>query len=297
MRRTILVVSAAMLSGCLVPKDQYDMMAAEAARRGKDAEDAKSNAAAFEKRLGEMQVELDAEKQRREQLEKVVAETEQRLTDKEAERRALEEKNAELTALNQELSKSSQKLAEAKAELEKKSSEYEDLATSLKSEIQAGKIELSELKGKMTVKLKDKVLFSSGSAKLGKEGEAALEKVAGTLKDMKGRMIRVEGHTDSEPVPADGPFASNWELSVARAMAVVSYLQTHGVDPTKLSAAGYGQFQPVAPNDTAEHRSLNRRIEIVLAAADGAAAPAAPIEKVKAPVEKTKTKAKATKGK
>ncbi len=274
MRKAILVVSAAMLSGCLVPKDQYDLMAAEAARRGKDVEDAKANAAAFEKRLGEMQVELDAEKQRREQLEKAVAENERQLTDKEAEKRALEDKNAELTALNQELSKSSQKLAEAKAELEKKSSEYEDLAQSLKSEIAAGKIELSELKGKMTVKLKDKVLFSSGSAKLGKEGEAALDKVAETLKAVKGRVIRVEGHTDSDPVPADGPFASNWELSTARAMAVVSYLQSKGVDPTKLSAAGYGQYQPVAANDTPEHRSRNRRIEIVLAPEDGVTPPA-----------------------
>lgn len=281
MRKAILFLSAAMLSGCLVPKDQFDLMAAEAARRGKDAEDAKANAAAFEKRLGEMQVELDAEKQRREQLEKIAAETEQRLTDKEAERRALEEKNAELTALNEELSKSSRKLAEAKAELEKKSSEYQDLAESLKTEIQAGKIELSELKGKMTVKLKDKILFNSGSAKLGREGGSALEKVAETLKAVKGRMIRVEGHTDSEPVPSDGPFASNWELSVARAMAVVGYLQAHGVDPTKLSAAGYGQYQPVAQNDTPEHRSLNRRIEIVLAP-DGTTAPAAPVQKAKA---------------
>ena len=283
MRKAILVVSAALLSGCLVPKGQFDLMAAEADRRGKDADSAKANAAAFEKRLGEVQAELEAEKQRRQQLEQVV-------TDDEAEKRALEEKNAELTALNQELSKSSQQLAEAKAELEKKSSEYEDLAQSLKSEIQAGKIELSELKGKMTVKLKDKVLFSSGSAKLGKEGEAALEKVADTLKAVKGRMIRVEGHTDSDPVPADGPFASNWELSVARAMAVVNYLQAQGVDPMKLSAAGYGQYQPIAANDSPEHRSRNRRIEIVLAAADGAASHAVPVEKAKAPVEKAKAK-------
>ena len=63
-----------------------------------------------------------------------------------------------------------------------------------------------------------------------------------------------------------GAFPSNWELSTARALAVVRYLQENGVDPSRLAGAGYGQYQPIAPNDTAEGRSQNRRIEIVLAA-------------------------------
>jgi chemotaxis protein MotB len=194
------------------------------------------------------------------------------LTNKEAERRALEGKNAELSALNDELSKSTRKLAEAKAELEKKSSEYENLAESLKGEIQAGKVELSELKGKMTVKMKDKILFASGRADLGKEGQNALDKVAKALKEVKGKIIRVEGHTDNDPVDPKGPFPSNWELSLARAMAVVQHFQDQGVDPTKLSVAGYGPYQPIAANDTPAHKSQNRRIEIVLANGDGSGA-------------------------
>src|SRR6185295_11432041 len=101
----------------------------------------------------------------------------------------------------------------------------------------------------------------------------ALAKVAEALQSVKGRMIRVEGHTDNVPVDRTGPFRSNWELSVARALAVVQQLQEHGVDPTKLSAAGYGEYQPIAQNDSAENKSLNRRIEIVLAPPLGGAGP------------------------
>ncbi len=193
--------------------------------------------------------------------------SEAQLTAGAAERRALEQKNAELTALNEELARSKRKLTEAKEALEKRSAEYESLAKSLETEISEGKIELSELRGRMTVNLKDKILFASGSSKVGKEGQEALAKIAEALKGVQGKIIRVEGHTDDVPTDPKGPFPSNWELSLARSMAVVRALQDAGVDPTVLSAAGYGPYQPIAPNDSADNRSLNRRIEIVLAPA------------------------------
>ncbi len=83
---------------------------------------------------------------------------------------------------------------------------------------------------------------------------------------MKGKIIRVEGHTDDVPLNK-GPYKTNWELSVARALAVVKSLQDNGVDPALLSAAGFGEYHPIAPNDSPQNRSLNRRIEIVLAPA------------------------------
>jgi chemotaxis protein MotB len=189
----------------------------------------------------------------------------QKYKDEEGKTAALEAKVKELQKKNDDLRQSSTKLAEEKGELEKKSAAYETLAQSLKGEIAAGQIELSELMGKMTVKMKDKILFSSGSAKLGKAGEDALKKVAEALAGLKGKIIRVEGHTDNVPT-AKGPYRTNWELSVARALAVVKFLQDNGVDPGMLSAAGYGEYHPIASNDTPENRSLNRRIEIVLAA-------------------------------
>jgi chemotaxis protein MotB len=76
--------------------------------------------------------------------------------------------------------------------------------------------------------------------------------------------LRVEGHTDDEPIKTTR-FRSNWDLSASRAATVVSYLeQAHGIDATRLMAAGHGSQRPLVPNDTPEHREMNRRIEIVL---------------------------------
>jgi chemotaxis protein MotB len=200
------------------------------------------------------------------ELEAALAAKQTELSAKQAELSAAQKRAGELQAQVDELSTSKSKLESAKAELEQKSGEYEKMASALRGQIDAGRVELTELRGKMTVKMKDKVLFSSGSARLGKDGKDALAAVAEVLSGVEGKVIRVEGHTDNVPL---GKGATNWELSVARALAVLKALQDGGVDPTRLAAAGYGEFQPIAANDTPEGRSQNRRIEIVLAPADG----------------------------
>jgi chemotaxis protein MotB len=83
------------------------------------------------------------------------------------------------------------------------------------------------------------------------------------LATLEGRSFQVEGHTDNVPI-ANAPFASNWELSSARALSVVHVLIDGGVPPERLSGAGYGEYQPAASNDDRESRRLNRRIEIVM---------------------------------
>ncbi len=173
--------------------------------------------------------------------------------------------NDELASLRKDRARSDEALAQAREELEKKSSQYDQLAQSLKEEIKAGKIELSELKGRTVVKMKDRILFSSGSVAINPEGQAALAKVAQALKDVEGKLIRVEGHTDDVPTDPKGPFPSNWELSTTRALAVVRLLQEQGVPATRLSAAGYGEYRPIASNKSPQGKSLNRRIDIVLA--------------------------------
>jgi chemotaxis protein MotB len=205
------------------------------------------------------------------QLRSRTAELEGKLSGSEAELGKAREETRALKAQVDDLSSSKNRLESAKAELEKKSVEYEKMASALRGQIDSGRIELTELRGKMTVKMKDKILFSSGSATLGKDGREALGAVAEVLRTVQGKVVRVEGHTDNVRL-AGGRFASNWHLSVARALAVVKFLQDAGVDPTRLAAAGYGEFQPIAANDTPEGRSQNRRIEIVLAPADAAEA-------------------------
>jgi chemotaxis protein MotB len=111
--------------------------------------------------------------------------------------------------------------------------------------------------------LDDKLLFGSGSARLTTGGEALLDRVARIIKPLK-RTIRVEGHTDNRPI-ATSVYPSNWELSTARAVSVVKYLiQSAGIQPQYLAAAGYGESKPRAPNDSERNMSKNRRVEIIL---------------------------------
>ena len=157
------------------------------------------------------------------------------------------------------------------AELEKAKKSYEDLQAGLKSEIAAGEIKITQLQGKLTVNLVDRILFDSGKAEIKADGRTVLDKVGSILNTVTDKNIRIEGHTDNKPITGDllAKYPSNWELSTTRATAVARYLQDHAkVDPARLVAAGFGEFHPIAPNDTAESRALNRRIEIVLVPRD-----------------------------
>jgi chemotaxis protein MotB len=156
-------------------------------------------------------------------------------------------------------------------ELVKVKQSYEDLAVGLKSEIAAGEIKITQLKGRLTVNMVDRILFDSGEASVKPNGRKILEKVGSLLNNVQDKDIRIEGHTDNKPIGGElrSKYPSNWELSTARATAVARYLQDHvKVDPKRLVSAGYGEFHPVSLNDTTEGRALNRRIEIVLVARD-----------------------------
>jgi chemotaxis protein MotB len=194
------------------------------------------------------------------ETEKAVA-LEKKLADVQQKNTLLEKQLSEATA-------ASKRLQEEKGALEAKSAQYQQLATSLQGQIASGQVEISELRGKMTVKLKDKVLFSSASASLNKQGRAALDAVADAFKDLKGKNVVVSGYTDDVPISAKSGFDDNWALSTARATNVVRYLQSKGVAPAMLGAAGFAEYRPLVPNDSAANRSQNRRIEIILTAAD-----------------------------
>jgi chemotaxis protein MotB len=196
------------------------------------------------------------------------SEATKKLQDETGKAKALEAKVADLEAKLAAARQEKSKLDVQYTQLEAKSSQYEQLAQSLQGQISAGQIELSELKGKMTVKLKDKILFSSGSAALGKEGKVALDAVAEAFKDLKDKTVLVAGYTDNVPIGKKGGYNDNWDLSSARATSVVRYLASKGVDPHMLGVAGYSEYRPLATNETADGRSQNRRIEIALTAAD-----------------------------
>jgi chemotaxis protein MotB len=181
---------------------------------------------------------------------------------------ALEKQVADLQTQNATLTQSTTQLTQEKGALEAKSQQYEQLADSLKEQINSGQVEISELRGKMTVKLKDRVVFSSGSTAINKQGRDALDAVAKAFQGLQGKTVIVAGYTDNVPTGSKGGFKDNWDLSAARAVTVVRYLQSKGVQPQMLGAAGFSEYRPLASNDSADGKSQNRRIEIALTAAD-----------------------------
>lgn len=178
--------------------------------------------------------------------------------------------NSQLSSMTQEKQALENKLASTQQtteELSKMKYEQDQMMQALEKEIQAGQIKISEIAGKLSINMVDKILFPSGSAKLKPEGEQVLLQVGGVLKTIKDKRVSVAGHTDNEKIgkALQARWPTNWELSVARATAVVRYLQEQaGVPGEMLMASGYGEYAPVGDNATAEGKQQNRRIEILL---------------------------------
>lgn len=142
-----------------------------------------------------------------------------------------------------------------------------EIETSLKDQIAQKDIKLEEIEGKLKVTFVDKILFDSGSVKVKPKGQEVLLKLADSFRDSEDEKIAVEGHTDNVQIGSAllDRFPTNWELSTARATAVVRFLQEKGnIAPERLTASGFGFYRPVAENETPEGRKQNRRIEIIL---------------------------------
>lgn len=176
---------------------------------------------------------------------------------------ALERQSADATAFSNQVAEAEARIKTLTEEKEAATKTQASLEDEMRKALESKEVTISELKGKLTVNIVDRILFDSGEAELKLEGQKILEKIAGVLASHTNRQIHVIGHTDD--VPIRRRFASNWELSTARAIAAVRFLQERaGVDPRHLGAVGYGEFHPLAPNTTAEGRARNRRIEVVI---------------------------------
>jgi chemotaxis protein MotB len=154
-------------------------------------------------------------------------------------------------------------LMKAQEAARKRAAMFKNLLNKFKSMIDSGKLKVEIRKGRMIVKMSDKILFDPGKDRIKKEGQAALVEVAKILAEIPERNFQVAGHTDNMPIRSRR-FKSNWELSTARAVGVVKFMAKNGLDPRRLSAAGYGPYDPVGDNSTDDGRMLNRRIEITL---------------------------------
>ena len=134
----------------------------------------------------------------------------------------------------------------------------------LSGEIRDKQVRLSMAEKGLVITFVAEVLFSSGKAKLKDASLPILNKVVKILKEeVSANKIGIEGHTDNEPIK-HSKWKSNWELSAQRALSVLYYLESRGINPVRLSAIGYGEYQPIASNATTEGKQTNRRVEIVV---------------------------------
>ena len=262
----VLGLSTFALSGCVKKSDyqalearskrEHDELSAQLAaekERGTTLEAAllqeQAKSKALGERVSELEAELSAEKAR------FVAQ-QQQLTE-------MVKSSTSMKASIQEMQDALNVLREQKRQTEARIAEFKKLLNSFKSLIDAGKLKVKVVRGRMVVELPSDVLFASGSIELSQAGKIAIGEVGTIFVTMKDREFQIEGHTDDQPIRT-ARFPSNWELAAGRAIAVSQILIKSGLPPTRISASSFAEFRPVAQNDKPELRAQNRRIEIVL---------------------------------
>ena len=157
------------------------------------------------------------------------------------------------------------KLSETqKAELNRLAQQAGEIEKQLEDEIKKGQIRFKKMLDRIIINLDDKICFDTGSSKLKPEIKKALDKINAILINYPENRIYIEGNTDNIPIH-NVSFRNNWQLSTERALSVLEYLLENAkLNPTRVSAVGNGEYNPVLSNDTSEHRALNRRVDIVI---------------------------------
>lgn len=254
-------------AGSCVKKSTYETALGELARTEQQRDSVIEREAELEREMAEREARADsiqsALSRRLEEVQaeraRLQAELEEARADAERLDTMLGLRGAELQSLERRL----RSLQAVEQEIRERNAIYEDVIDRFQSLMDGGQLSVAIDRGRMVIQLPQDILFASGSATLGSEGRDVIAQVGEVLADFPDRRFQVEGHTDNVPISTER-FPSNWELSSARALAVVRLLTQQGVAPENVSGAAYGEHQPVAPNDDRESRRLNRRIEIVM---------------------------------
>jgi len=181
----------------------------------------------------------------------------------------LSDERSDLDSLQNELASKIARVNEMERVIANKEALLSKLKSSLSKALLSfdGKgLTVEQRNGKVYVSMENKLLFKSGSWAVGSEGKQAIKQLAMVLEQNKDISVLIEGHTDDDPYIGDSKLSGNWDLSVKRATAIVRLLlQNKGVMPENITAAGKGEYSPVVPNSSADNRSKNRRIEVILA--------------------------------
>lgn len=176
--------------------------------------------------------------------------------------------NKEIERLQRSLSDLQGQEAQLKDKIDQLKSTHDAILSELKDQIQNREVSIEELEEKLSVTFMDRVLFKSGSATITLEGREILRRVGDILKNVTDKQIRVVGHTDNKAILPEyrNKYPSNWELSAARAGAVVRYFQKEmGLDARNMEAVGRSFYEPIASNETEQGRAQNRRVNIIIA--------------------------------
>jgi chemotaxis protein MotB len=175
-------------------------------------------------------------------------------------------KNSQLGKSQQELAEQQRKLEQLQALMDQQKKAIQEIRKKMSDALvgfNSNELTVAIKNGKVYVSLQENLLFPSGSAVVNPKGKEALGKLAGVLNNNPEITVNIEGHTDSIPIRTR--FKDNWDLSTARATAIVRILTVdYMVDPVRVEASGHSQYDPVQTNSTSEGRALNRRTEIIL---------------------------------
>ena len=187
----------------------------------------------------------------------------------EAKEQALATENSRLEALKKQLEDRSQRVAELESVIASKDAAMTDLKNAISkalTDFEGKGLTVEQRNGKVYVSMENKLLFNSGSWAVGTEGKKAVKQLGTVLAENPEIAVLIEGHTDNAPFKGSDQLSGNWDLSTKRATAIVKILQENSkINADNLTAAGRGEFAPIASNETTEGKAKNRRIEVILA--------------------------------
>jgi chemotaxis protein MotB len=250
-------------------KDNYNRQTKSIETLNAEIKDLTKKFVALEETLEETEDSLNQKQQKLEQLESSLDLLKQNSET------ALKERIAENEALMEKIAERENELADRMArvdELEGLITRQQEAMRNLKEKLSDALLNFEDKgltvearDGKVYVSMENKLLFKSGSWTVGADGRLAIEELGNVLADNPDIAILIEGHTDNIPYNGKGPLKGNWDLSTKRATAIVNQLlENPNILPQNLTAAGRGEYLPIAPNSTREGRAANRRIEVVL---------------------------------
>ena len=258
---------ALMLTGCVSKKKyaelqgQYDKLKTEQQSLQNDYQEAKVSIAEYTSDRNSLAARLEEEKQRNKELQEAYKKLQGSYQEN------VSQGQVNISKLVDEINASNKfikQLVEAKSKSDSLNQALTNKLTRSLTREEMNDVDVQVLKGVVYISLADNMLYKSGSYEIGERAGETLSKIAKIIKDYKDYDVLVEGNTDNVPISQKN-IRNNWDLSALRASSVVQALQNqYGVDPKRLSAAGRGEYNPVASNNTEKGKQRNRRTQIII---------------------------------